>query len=185
MKKPWLALLIIAYGLSPARCRAGFAQINLVSDVSGKAFATDPNLKNPWGMSFSATSPFWVSNQGSNKATLYKAIGSPIVQSLVVTIPTAMIGPPTGPTGQVFNSTASDFMIPGPSGTVKASFLFDTLDGTIQGWNPGSNGGMGASEIVATAPGAVFTGLALANSIGANYLYAADATGHIIVFDTM
>ena len=25
----------------------------------------DPNLINPWGMSFSPTGPFWVSNQGS------------------------------------------------------------------------------------------------------------------------
>ncbi len=185
MKKYYLALLMAACALLPAPCLAGFAQINLVSDIPGMAAATDANLKNPWGMSFTATSPFWVSNQGSKTATLYNALASSIVQSLVVTTPTAGLpAVPTGPTGQVFNSTTSSFMIPSPTGTVKATFLFDTLDGTIQGWNPGSSAGATSSEIVATVSGAVFTGLALASASGANYLYAADATGHIVVFDS-
>jgi len=184
-KQCCMVLFIAAHGLIPALSRAALLQINLVSDISGMAVATDANLKNPWGMSFSATSPFWVSDQGSNKATLYNALSASIVQGLVVSTQTAGMGPPTGITGQVFNSTASDFMIPAPGGnTVKATFLFDSLDGTIQGWNPGSNNGMGASETVATIPGAVLTGLALGNSGGANFLYAADATGHILVFDS-
>lgn len=183
-KRYWFSLFMVAQGLTPMVCRAAFVQVNLVSDVSGLASETDPNVINPWGTSFSGTSPFWVSNQGSNTATLYNALGSPIRQGLVVNTQTAGIGPPTGTTGQVFNSTSSDFNIPAPGGTsVKAAFLFVSLDGTVQGWNPGSNGGMNASETVTTVPGAVLTGLALANSGGANYLYAADATGHILVFD--
>jgi uncharacterized protein (TIGR03118 family) len=114
-------------------------------------------------------------------------LGTPVTQSLVVTIPTAGVGPPTGPTGQVFNSTTSDFQIPATGGgTVKAIFLFDTLDGTIQGWNPGSTAGLNASVPVPVVPpvsGAVFTGLALGNSGGANYLYAANALGGIMVFN--
>jgi uncharacterized protein (TIGR03118 family) len=118
-------------------------------------------------------------------STLYNALGTPVTQALFVNIPTAGIGPPTGPTGQAFNSTSSDFMIPAAGGgTVKAIFLFDTLDGTIQGWNPGSAAGMTSSELVAPpVPGAVFTGLALGSSGGANYLYAANAAGGIMVFD--
>src|SRR5262249_2144582 len=100
-----------------------------------------------------------------------------------VTIPTGGLGPPAGPTGQVFNSTTSDFQIPAATGTVKATFLFDTLQGTIQGWNPGSAAGMGSAETVQTVAGAVFTGLALASFNGANYLYAANAAGNIMVFD--
>ena len=53
-----------------------YTQTNLVSDINGFAAVTDPNLKNPWGMSFSATSPFWVSNQGSNTSTLYDGAGN-------------------------------------------------------------------------------------------------------------
>jgi uncharacterized protein (TIGR03118 family) len=171
--------------MPPASSRADFLQVNLVSDIAGLASEMDSNLKNPWGMSFSSMSPIWVSNQRSNTATLYNALASPIKQGLVVTLPTAGNGPPTGPTGQVFNSTTSDFMIPAPgSTTVKATFLFATLDGTLQGWNPGSNAGLRASETVTTIPGAVFTGLALNNVGGTNYLYAADATGSIRVFDS-
>ena len=32
--------------------------------------ATDPDLINPWGISMSGTSPFWVSDNGTGKATL-------------------------------------------------------------------------------------------------------------------
>jgi len=169
---------------SPARGAGGYLQTNIVSDLASEAPNVDPNLKNPWGMSFSGTSPFWVSNQVTGTSTLYNALGNPVKQALTVTIPTAGIGPPTGPTGQVVNSTASDFLIPAPGGTtVKSSFLFATLDGTIQGWNPGSNAGMNAAEPVATVAGAHFTGLALASSGGANFLYAANAAGGIDVFD--
>jgi uncharacterized protein (TIGR03118 family) len=175
---------VAALGAAALPARADqFAQTNLVSNVSG-ALETDPNLVNPWGMSFSASSPIWVSDQASGVATLYNALPTPpVVVPLVVTIPPAGTTPPTGPTGQVFNSTTSDFQIPAPGGTVQGVFLFDTLDGTIQGWNPGSIAGMNASEQVASVPGAVFTGLALGASAGANFLYAANATGGVSVFD--
>jgi uncharacterized protein (TIGR03118 family) len=168
-----LALLVT----SPAR-GGQYVQTNIVSDIQSVAPGNpaDPDLKNPWGMSFSGMSPFWVSNQGSNTATLYNALSSPVKQGLTVDVPT--------PTGQVFNSTTSDFQIPAPSGTVKGIFLFATLAGTIEGWNPGSKGGLNASETVATTSGAFYTGLAMANFNGANYLYAANAAGNIHVFDT-
>ena len=43
-----------------------YLQTNLVSDIQGMAQAFDPNLKDPWGLSFSTGSPFWVSDQASN-----------------------------------------------------------------------------------------------------------------------
>src|ERR1700733_5820700 len=55
-------------------------QTNLVSDVPGLASCatctTDPNLINPWGIANSATSPYWISDQGTNKSTLYFGDGS-------------------------------------------------------------------------------------------------------------
>jgi len=45
------------------RAEADFIQTNLVSDIPGLAALTDPELKNPWGMSHNATSPIWTSNQ--------------------------------------------------------------------------------------------------------------------------
>jgi uncharacterized protein (TIGR03118 family) len=175
------ALLLIC-GLAPAVSRADFVQTDLVSDIPSLAPQTDPDLKNPWGMSFGAKTPIWVSNQGSNTSTLYNPLAVPVKVNLTVNTPTGG-GPPTGPTGQVFNSTASDFMIPAPSGTtVPAIFLFATLQGTIEGWNPGSNGGLLNAEVVASVPHAVLTGLTLDSVGGTNYLYAADAAGSIRVF---
>ena len=53
------------------RAEADFIQTNLVSDLAGlNATVTDSNLVNPWGISHTDTSPFWVSNQGTNTATL-------------------------------------------------------------------------------------------------------------------
>ena len=155
-----------------------YFQTNLASDVPGLAANLDPNLKNPWGMSFSATSPFWVSNQGSNNSTLYSATGAP--QALKVATP-------FGPTGQVFVGGLGNFLLPAGSGPAPASatFLFDTLSGSIAGWNnaQGNPAGVAVTVFLAT-DGAVFTGLAVANNSGANLLYAADfANARIDVFN--
>lgn len=47
------------------------SQVNLASDLPGMAPMTDPDLKNPWGISLSVTSPLWISNQGTDTSTLY------------------------------------------------------------------------------------------------------------------
>lgn len=155
-----------------------FAQTNLVSNVPGLAANFDANLKNPWGMSFSGTSPIWVSNQGSNNATLYTGAGVP--QALVVTVPPTS-PPPTGPTGQVFNSAgAGNFL--SPANGMASNFIFATLAGSIDAWN-GSNGT--TASVVATTPGAVYTGLAIGNNGSGNFLYAANfGGGHIDVFNS-
>jgi uncharacterized protein (TIGR03118 family) len=162
-----LAILLAA----PIAARAGFyQQVNLASDVPGLAKFTDPNLKNPWGMSSSPTSPFWVSNQGSGNSTLYNGAGQP--QALVVTVPGD-----GGPTGQVFN-TSSDFQLATGG---KSLFIFANLNGSISAWN----GAQGMTAVVeATTPGAAYTGLAMGNNGTENLLYAADSPGNKIdVFD--
>jgi uncharacterized protein (TIGR03118 family) len=145
-------------------------QTNLVSDIPGLAAVTDPNLVNPWGVSFSATSPFWVSDQGKNVSTLYNASGVPQGGPLVVNVP-------GGPTGQVANSTPG-FLI----GSTPSAFIFSTLSGNILAWN-GAQGTNAA--IVGTTPGAVYTGLTMGTLNGNSALFAANnASGKIDVFDS-
>ena len=164
-----LASLLFAVAPSPLFA-TDYMQINLTSDLPGVAANTDPNLINPWGVSFTATSPFWISDQGTGKSTLYSGAGVP--NSLVVSVPSGSGSP--GPTGQVANTTTG-FVVNG----TPAHFIFDTLGGTINAWTSGTT----ASAVV-TTPGAVYTGLALASSGGSNYLYAADVTGSIRVFNS-
>jgi uncharacterized protein (TIGR03118 family) len=151
----------------------GFTQNNLVSDVPGLAANTDPNLKNPWGVSFSATSPFWTSDQATGLSTLYSAAGTP--QALVVTIPGG--APPSGPTGTVFNTAAGQFPVNGTA----ATFIFNTLNGTLLGWNGGTT-----ATVEASTPGAIYTGLAQGTNGSGTFLYAANSApgGGINVFSS-
>lgn len=169
------AMCTLALAFVPACLHAdSFTQTNLVSDVPGLANNTDPNLKNPWGVSFSATSPFWVSDQATGLSTLYNAAGSP--QSLVVTIP-GSITPPSGPTGTVFNGAASGFLVNG----TKSNFIFDSLNGTITAWN-GSAGTTAVTVVPST--GAIYTGLAQNSTASGTFLYAANSIGGIDVFNS-
>ena len=81
--KKGMASLVVATMLflcaSAQRAQAdganSFTQTNLVSDIPGMAKTTDPNLVNPWGVSFSSGSPFWISDNGTGLATLYSGAG--------------------------------------------------------------------------------------------------------------
>jgi uncharacterized protein (TIGR03118 family) len=158
--------------LAPALVQAeSFVQTNLVSDVPGLATVTDPNLVNPWGMSFAATSPFWVSDNGPSLATTYT--GTPTVNSLVVSVPGS-------PTGQVNNSNTSAFLLSNGNNQA-ANFIFATQSGTILGWN----GGSGTSAVTQyTDPAASYTGLAIGTSGSNSYLYAANMGGTVDVLDS-
>jgi uncharacterized protein (TIGR03118 family) len=158
-----------------------YVQTDLVSNIAGLAAVTDPDLINPWGVSFisasSSSSPFWVSDNGANAATLYSVTGSTGVAKvpLTVDIPTTASGP-QGPTGQVSNTNASSFIL---SDGTSADFIFANLNGTISAWNPG----LGTNAAVEwTTPGAVYTGLAVNEAH--TLLYAAnDSAGTIDVFN--
>ena len=141
-----------------------YLQTNLVTSnqTDASALLTDANLVNPWGIAESATSPFWVSDQGSGVATLYSStLVMTTIAPLVVAIPAATT-PPSGPTGVVFNSTTGFAIGTTPKA---ANFIFSTLQGTIVAWNSTSG-----AVTAATVSGSVFTGLA---ATGGN-LYAAD-----------
>jgi len=165
-------------GAAPARA-ATYLQTDLVSDLSALgAEVTDPNLKNSWGLSFQPGGPVWVSDQGTQNATIYGVTGATVTkESLTVAVPPSGPGA-LGPTGQVANTNTSAFNV---SGTGKSAlFIFANLNGSISAWN-GSAGKTAVTET--TASGAAYTGLAI-NQAG-TMLYAANnaGTGGIDVFN--
>jgi uncharacterized protein (TIGR03118 family) len=164
--------IVLALCVGTAALADGYIQNNLVSDIPGLAQYTDPNLLNPWGMAYSPTSPFWVANNHSGTATIYKGDGQP--QALVVSVPAAGGTAPGSPTGQVFNGT-SHF-----SGD---RFIFATEDGTLSGWQS-SSGTQAVRRVDNSASGASYKGLAAGNDGNNDYLYAANfAAGSVDVFD--
>ncbi len=151
-----LTLTAISLTVTGFASSIGFTQSNLVSDIPGLAVNTDPHLQNPWGISSSATSPFWISDAGTGLSTLYNSAGVP--QALVVTVPGG------SPTGQVFNST----------GKFNADlFIFASETGSISGWR-GALGTLAEVLIDNTGAGAVYKGLAIGSINSDSYLYAAD-----------
>jgi uncharacterized protein (TIGR03118 family) len=161
-----MAILLLCASAQRAQADGAnsFTQTNLVSDIPGMAKTTDPDLVNPWGVSFSDASPFWVSDNGTGLATLYNGAGDKL--GLVVTVPP----PGAAPTGQVFNSSSSF------NGDI---FIFATEGGTITGWR-GALGTTAEILVNSSAIGAVYKGIAIA-SIGSNsYLYATDFHNNFI-----
>ena len=168
--------LMSANGLQP-----GYVQTNLVSDIQGMAQVQDSHLINPWGLSASGTSPFWVSNNNDGTSTLYSGQGA--IVPLVVTIPTNTITtPPTlgSPSGTVANTSGGGFDVTPGNAKTSAHFLFDTEDGNLDAWAGGN-----AATVEYDNPSAGYKGLTLgSDSAGNALLYAANfAQGTIDVFD--
>ncbi len=156
-----------------------YTRTDLTTDNSSVSPApnVDPNLVNPWGMSRSSGSPWWISDNGTSLSTLYDSTGLP--KSLVVSIP-APDGQPGGtPTGTVFNYTTVFNVATGQP----AIFLFATEDGTISGWNPNVNA-TSAVIRVNRSGSAVYKGLTLATTAAGPRLYASNfQTAAVDVFD--
>ena len=160
-----------------------YQQTNLVSDVPGLAPVTDPNLVNPWGLIASATSPWWVANNGTGTSTLYNGAGQR--QTLVVTVAGAPGDPDSSsPTGIVFNGGTGFQLVPGVP-TSAARFIFVTDDGTISGWNPSVDATHSVLKVNNSASGAVYLGATIAQVGGVNFLYVANfSNASVDVFDT-
>ncbi len=158
--------LVLSMGLQAAPAAAvadkEYTVHPLASNVAGTAPTTDPNLVNAWGLTASATSPWWVADNGTSLSTLYRANGS--IVPLVVQVP-------VHPTGAVFWATGS------------SRFVFDTEAGQVRGW-PGS----GNQTVVLadrSAVGAIYKGLALATTTAGDRFYATDFhNGRVDVFDS-
>src|SRR5207245_6191775 len=85
------------FGTAAPSVADGFLETDLVAnksplmDSNGVVHTpavVDRNLVNPWGVGESATSPFWVADNGSGVSTLYVATSTSFaVDPLVVSIP--------------------------------------------------------------------------------------------------
>jgi uncharacterized protein (TIGR03118 family) len=175
--------LALAAPVAASQPGNAYRQTNLVSDLPGLAQLTDPDLVNPWGLAAGPTSPAWVADNGTNKATLYQGFvdGSPIQKlGLVVNIPGG------APTGQVFNPTPG-FVVSSGTASGPARFLFNSEGGQVTGWNPGVPPPPPSTQaqVGASVPDAIYKGLALASTPAGTFLYAADFhNGRIDVFDS-
>ena len=166
-----------------------FLRTDLVSDQTGVAAVTDPNLVNAWGLAFSPTSPLWVADNGTDVSTLYSGAvtpGSPL--SIVPPVPLVVSIPGGAPTGIVFNGT-TDFVVHNADRTASgpARFIFSSESGSITGWSPAVPPPPLSTEAqpAATVPEAVYKGLAMASANGQNYLYATNFhAGTVDVFDS-
>jgi uncharacterized protein (TIGR03118 family) len=160
---------------------SAYQQINLVGYKAGIAQSTDRNL-NGWGMASLPNGDFVVANAfTTGVATFYTASGHVLPQT--ITIPGSAtgsaalgLGPGGHPTGVVYNPT-SNFVISEDGRSAPALLIFDSIDGTISGWNPAVNPthAILIQDSFAAGTPAVFTGLAMAqNSRGQTILYATD-----------
>jgi uncharacterized protein (TIGR03118 family) len=135
---------------------------NLVSSSAAvPADRFDPNLKNPWGLVSSPTSPWWPANNGTNTSTIIPATGA--VNNTVVQVP-------GGPTGIVWNGTAGAFPITGGQST----FIFNTMSGQISGWRGAT------AEVKVNKPASFYLGMTLAVTATGPQLYSTDFKGNKI-----
>jgi uncharacterized protein (TIGR03118 family) len=164
-----------------------FEETDLVSDGFVPADHFDPNLVNPWGVSYSPTGPFWVSNAGTGVSTLYDGNGVPqrvLGYSAIGIAATPGQDDPTEPTGQVFNTAGTGFEISKGSSRGSSVFIFATANGTISGWNPGVDDEDSILAINHSPAGAVYTGLAIGEQDGDQFLFAANfGQGRVEVYD--
>jgi uncharacterized protein (TIGR03118 family) len=158
--------------LSAAPAMANYIQENLVSSVPGLAAFTDSDLKNPWGITRSSGSPWWVSDNATDKSTLYDGNGVKRLNTIVSI-------PGHAPTGVVNNNTSS-FPIVALPGSPLSRFIFSDENGHIDAWAGGAN-----AIIVADTPGASYKGIAIGSNASGDFLYAANfAQNRVDVFNS-
>jgi uncharacterized protein (TIGR03118 family) len=155
-----------------ARSVGHYAQRNLVSDQGGKAQLRDTSLVNAWGLAFGPQTPAWVADNGADVSTLYSgAVGN----SPVAKVPLTVSIPGGAPTGAVYNGS-DGFVVHSGADSGPALFLFSSEAGKITGWNanvPKPPPSMQAQTAV-TVNGAIFKGLAIANTASGPRIYATD-----------
>ena len=163
---------------SPRGASTDFQVDYLVSDGEIPSEHQDLDLRNGWGIAASATGPWWVNVNEMDLSKIYNGEG--VVQDLNVVV----TGGPTG----IVNYGGDGFLVTDGTVSAPARFLFATLSGTITAWNPtvGPAPPAGESFVVVdqTSEGAVYTGLAIADTSAGTRLYAADfANARVDVFD--
>ena len=172
-----LALPAFAAGHSAkAPAATQYKMTPLVSDQAGVAPNTDPDLVNPWGLAQAGdTLPVWVSDNGTDKSTLYNRT-SGVKSSLIVNIPLG------APTGIVFVPSGTGFTISNGSTSGPSTFIFATESGAIEGWNSTVDLNNAIVAFDGSGDGSVYKGLAL--DPVSKKLFAADFwNNQVEVFD--
>jgi uncharacterized protein (TIGR03118 family) len=187
--------LVLAVAAFPATAAAnhrhhgraldGYHQRNLVADTPGVAEKTDSHLVNPWGLGFGPTTPAWVADNGTDVSTLYSGATA---MTPGVSIPSLVVSIPEGaPTGLVFNG-GPGFVVRNGAASGPALFLFSSEAGVISGWNPNvpPPAPSTAAQVAKAVPGAIFKGLAIADTKKGPRLYATDFhNARVDVWDDM
>ncbi len=177
----WTAAVFVAMAIPTVALAQHYNQTNLVADAPTTATAAhyDANLKNPWGLTRSPSSPWWVSDNGAGVSTLYSGDGT--ASPLVVKIP--------GPMGsaQDFSATPTGTVFNGTSSFGGSHFIFVTEDGTISAWTSGTAAVLEVdnSKIPNPANGAVYKGATIAEHNGNLYLYVTNfRSGRVEIYDS-
>ena len=211
----FVAGLLVASAFCPFVASAQhYIQKNLVSDIpqpknsDGSAVMQDPNLVNPWGITRSASGPWWISDNNSGTSTVYDGSGDPAnflpdpagIGNFIFIPPPgfAKAGTLAAPTGIVYNGNPKIFFLnKGTPQGQHAVFIYSTEDGTISGWNPGVNVAAGAKPPSINAvlevdnsdhgslDGAVYKGATTAEYNGNTYLYVTNfRNNRVEVYDS-
>ena len=164
-----LALAVALAATSMAGHAVQVSVSNLVTDdqAANPAQITDPGLVNAWGISYSPTSPFWVSSNGGGTSVVYRV--NPATQVTAKAPLTVAIPGAGNITGQVFNGG-------GATQFNGDNFLFVSEDGSFSGWR----GSLGTTAETLALGSGILKGAAIATVGGNNYVYAADF-GHAAI----
>jgi uncharacterized protein (TIGR03118 family) len=159
-----LVAVALLAGRASAAADNAYTVTNLVSDGAVPAALTDTSLKNGWGITAGPTTPWWVSDNGTNESTLYTGTGAKVFPA-----GHAFVNVQNDPTGTVFNG-GSGFVASEGARSGPARFIFAGEAGSILGWNPSVDSATAVVGIDRSGDGAVYKGLAI---VGGN-LYATD-----------
>jgi uncharacterized protein (TIGR03118 family) len=106
--------------------RNAYSVHRLVSDELSRAPRADRRLVNAWGLTASATGPWWTANEASSTSTLYSGEGRK--QLLTVAVE-------GGPTGVAFYGGAG-LPVSADGASAPARFVYACEDGKLRAWTP-------------------------------------------------
>ena len=140
------------------------------------AMGTDPDLVNPWGLALNGGGTAWVANNGNGMVTTY----TPTAKGTTTLNAQLADGGAAAPTGQIFNSSTTDF--------AGDTFIIATEDGLIQGWQRGPTDASPpttfTTRVDSSAAGAIYKGLAIVKSTPPVLVAADFHNGNLAVFNS-
>lgn len=146
------------------------------NNIAFKPITLDRDLLNARAIAFDGDGRVWITSTDNGISTVYDKNGRRALSPISIPSPTGSSG--GRPTGVVVNGS-NDFIL---SNGQPAHVLFVGEDGVISGWNPAANNF--ALLIKNNASSSTYTGVTLAKSGGATFMYAANFKGRKIdVYD--